>query len=84
MNPWRSKFKSNKLSQIDVLPFEEKSLLSSSILPLANEPQQSKLEYEEVSHCELDMNEYVCVFNKLMSIGVDGKGCQNLMAPTLF
>jgi len=63
---------------------EEKSLLSSSIIPLANEPQQFKLEHEEVPYYKSDINEYVCVFNKLMSIGVDGKEFQMLMAPNFF
>jgi len=63
---------------------EEKSLLSSSIITLANEPQHSKFEHKEIAHHELDINEDICVLNKLMSLTIDGKESLVLMAPNFF
>ena len=59
--------------EIKVLCLEEKSLLSSSIIPLENEPQRSKYENQGVPHCGLDISEYIFFWIKLTSIGVDGK-----------
>ena len=53
--------------QVKVLCMEKKSLLSSSTTTLVNKPQQSKLEYQEVPHRELDINEYICVLNNAIS-----------------
>ena len=73
-----------QLKAMEVLPMEEKNLLSYSIIPLPNEPQQSKHEHEEIAHCESDIDECIYVFNKFMSIEVDGQEFQILMIPNLF
>jgi len=70
--------------QVEVLQLEETSLLSCSIIPLANEPQQSKLEHQEVRHRESHSNEYICVLNKLISTWVNRKESQVLIAPNFF
>ena len=49
-----------QVETMKVLSWEEKSLPTSSIIPLANESQYSKLEHENVLHCELDIDDYIC------------------------
>jgi len=61
-----------QVKAMETIPIEEKIVPSSSITPLANKPQQSQLRHKEVPHCELDINECICVFNNHMSIGIGG------------
>ena len=44
-------------------------------MPFKSERPQSILEHEAVLNCELDIDEYICDFNKPMSIRVGGQGC---------
>ena len=63
-----------------VLSLEERSFPSSSIISPANKLQQSKLEHEKVLHCELDIEEDICLFNNLISNVVCGNKFQSLVS----
>ena len=53
-------------------------------MPLKSESQLPNLGYEEVLHYELDIDEYIYIFNKLMNIKGGKEECQIEMAHNLF
>ena len=54
-----------RVKAMKVLPLEEKTLLRSSIIHLANKLQQSKLEHKVVLVYELDIDKYICLLTSL-------------------
>lgn len=63
---------------------EEQRLLSSTIIPFEYAPKEFALVLSKKPQLELNCDEYICVFNKLMSNGVSGHDFQNKTAPMNF
>ena len=74
----------HKVEAIEVLAMETRSTFGSLHMALETKRQPSKLKHKNEPHYELDIDEYICVFNKLMVIGIDGQQSQISMASNYF